>query len=322
MSAALPGTVPGAAIITGASSGIGRTTALALAHAGWLIFAGMRTATAAEELVAMAGAIGAGATLRPLLLDVTDEAQIAAAAALVGAECRCRGMPLRGVINNAGIAVAGPLEMVPLDQVRASLAINTVGALAVSRAFLPQLRATRGRIINLSSVSGRVAAPFLGPYAASKFALEALSDALRVELRPWGVRVIAIEPGPVATPIWEKGIALAFSDEAALATSPYAPLLPRVRARFVRAAESGLPPELVAATIAHALTARRPRARYLVARQPLGFTLFARWLPDWARDLAFDVTLGLRRDVSMIRKDYRGKDSSGHMRRGDVGETR
>lgn len=284
----------GAVVITGASSGIGQATALALARAGWLIFAGVRSAAAAERLSALASAIGVGALLQALILDVTDDAQIAAAAVLVGEECRRRGIPLRGVINNAGIAVAGPLELVPLDRVRASLLINTVGALAVTQAFLPQLRAAGGRIINLSSVSGRVASPFLGPYAASKFALEAFSDALRVELRPWGVRVIQIEPGPIATPIWEKGFALALDDGEAFGTSPYAPFLPRVRARFLRAAASGQSPELVAATILRALTVPRPRARYLLTRGPLGFTFFARRAPDWLRDLAFGAALGLR----------------------------
>lgn len=284
----------GAVVITGASSGIGEATALALARAGWLTFAGVRSAEAAERLSALASAVGVGALLQTLLLDVTDDPQIAAAAALVGEECRRCGVPLRGVINNAGIAVAGPLELLPLDRLRASLLINTVGALAVTQAFLPQLRAARGRIINLSSVSGRVASPFLGPYAASKFALEALSDALRVELHPWGVRVILIEPGPIATPIWEKGFALALGDGEALGTSPYAPFLPRVRARFLRAAASGQPPELVAATILRALTVPHPRARYLLTRGPLGFTLFARCAPDWLRDLVFGVAFGLR----------------------------
>jgi NAD(P)-dependent dehydrogenase (short-subunit alcohol dehydrogenase family) len=285
--------VPGAVVITGASSGIGEATALTLARAGWLTFAGVRSAAAAERLPALAGAVGVGALLHPFILDVTDDARSGAAAMLVAAECRRRGVPLRGVINNAGIAVAGPLELVPLDRLRASLAINTVGVLAVTQAFLPQLRATGGRIINLSSVSGRVASPFLGPYAASKFALEALSDALRVELRPWDIRVILIEPGPIATPIWEKGMVLARDDSAALGASPYAPFLPRARARFLRAAQSGQPPELVAATILHALTTPRPRARYLLTRNRFGFALFARCAPDWLRDRAFGVALGL-----------------------------
>jgi len=286
--------VPGAVVVTGASSGIGQATALVLAHAGWLTFAGVRTAGAAERLSALAGAVGVGALLRPLTLDVTAEAQIGAAVALVGDECRRRGVQLRGVVNNAGIAVVGPLELVPLDRLRASLEINAIGALAVTQAFLPQLRTARGRIINLSSVSGRVASPFLGPYAASKFALEALSDALRAELRPWGIRVILIEPGPIATPIWEKGTALALDDSEALGASPYAPFVLRVRARFLHAAESGQPPELVAATILNALTVSRPRARYLLTRSPLGLTFFARCAPDWLRDRAFGVALGLR----------------------------
>lgn len=124
--------VSGAVVVTGASSGIGEVTALTLARAGWLTFAGVRTTEAAERLSASAGAIGVGGLLRPLILDVTAEAQIAAATALVREECRGRGVRLRGLINNAGIAVAGPLELVPLERLRASLAINTVGALAVT----------------------------------------------------------------------------------------------------------------------------------------------------------------------------------------------
>lgn len=285
--------VPGAVVITGASSGIGLVTALTLARAGWLTFGGVRSTVVAEALSTAAGAIGVGALLRTLLLDVTDAGQIGAAVEVVRRTTALQGIPLLGVINNAGIAVAGPLEEVPLARLQQSWEINALGALAVARAFLPQLRASGGRIVNVSSVSGRVVSPFLGPYAASKFALEAFSDALRVELRPWGVRVILIEPGPIATPIWEKGAALALEDRVADGNSPYAPFLPRARARLERAAASGRSPEIVAATILSALTARHPRARYLVTRRPLAFALFARLAPDWLRDRALGGALGL-----------------------------
>ena len=157
---------------------------------GWFVFGGVRTVRDLAKLAASAGAVGLGDLVQPILLDVTDSAQIAAAQELVALTLRERGLRLTGLINNAGIAVGGPLEEVPLARLREILAINVIGVVAVTQAFLPLLRAGRGRIINISSVSGRVAAPFLGPYAASKFALEALSDALRVELRPWGVPVM------------------------------------------------------------------------------------------------------------------------------------
>lgn len=276
----------GAVVITGASSGIGRTTALLLARRGWLVFGGVRTERDAVDLAAAAGAIGLGGLVQPLLLDVTDPEQIRAAVRAVEVGLRARDAGLVGLINNAGIVVAGPIEEVPLARLRAIFATNVIGVVAVTQAFLPLLRAGGGRIINISSVSGRIAPPFLGPYAASKFALEALSDSLRVELRPWGLRVILIEPGPIATPIWGKGEADALADRADLpADSPYAATVPRVRAMIRRAASRGLPAERVAEAILLALTAPHPRARYLLTRHRLIFALFVRLAPDGLRDL-------------------------------------
>lgn len=284
----------GAVVITGASSGIGLVTALMLARRGWHTFGGVRSPAAAAAIRAAAGAIGVGALLHPFLLDITETTQIEAATTLVSQTIALYHTPLLGVINNAGIAVAGPMEEVSLAHLRESWEINALGAIAVARAFLPQLRASRGRIVNVSSVSGRIAAPFLGAYAASKFALEAYSDALRVELCPWGVRVILIEPGPIATPIWEKGAARALDALIGGRASLYTPFLPAARARFARAAAHGRPPEIVAATILQALITRRPRARYLVTRDPLAFALFARFAPDWLRDRALGGAMGLR----------------------------
>jgi NAD(P)-dependent dehydrogenase (short-subunit alcohol dehydrogenase family) len=191
-------------------------------------------------------------------------------------------------VNNAGIAVAGPVEEVSLARLRAVLEINVVGAVATTQALLPLLRAGRGRIINVSSVSGRIAAPFLGAYAASKFALEALSDSLRVELAPWGLAVVLVQPGPVATPIWVKGEAMADEDRAGLgADSPYAPYLGRVRAAFRDGAQRGIPPEEVATVIAQALSAPQPRARYPVGRNRALVGLIARLAPDGLRDWLF-----------------------------------
>ena len=275
----------GAVVVTGATSGIGRATALRLAHDGWLVFAGVRQVAAGDALAGEAGAIGAGTLLRAGRIDVTDEASVAAAASEVGVILAEQGLPLAGLVNNAGIAVAGPMEEVPLARLREVLEINVVGAVAATQAFLPLLRRGRGRIVNISSVSGRIASPFLGPYAASKFALEAVSDAFRVELAPWGVRVILIEPGPVATPIWDKGAAMVAADRAGIgAESPYAPYLGRVRAAFRDGARRGIPPEEIAEVIARALIASRPRARYLLSRNRAAVEVIARVVPEGVRD--------------------------------------
>ncbi len=273
-------------VVTGASSGIGRATALMLARHGLRVFATVRRAADAEAVQVAAGAVGVGNAVRPVLLDVTDPTAIAEAAELVRRELAERGGALVGLVNNAGVVVGGPLEEVPLERLREVLEVNVVGAVAVTQAFLPLLRAGRGRIVNVSSVSGRVAPPFLGPYAASKFALEALSDALRVELRPWGLRVVLVEPGPVETPFWDKGHAEYDERDSGeeQAGSPYARYAPALRARFQESEASGLPAEAVAETIHRALVAPRPRARYLVTRRPLLFALFSRLAPDGVRD--------------------------------------
>src|ERR671915_2319963 len=185
----------GTVLVTGASSGIGEATALHLKELGFDAVAAVRKNEDAERL--------AGRGLRTVKLDVTDVDSIDAA------RDELAGGPLAGLVNNAGIAVAAPLEYLPLDQLRDQLEVNLVGQLAVTQRFLPALRAGRGRIVNVSSIGGRVALPLLGAYHASKFALEAISDTLRRELRSQGVDVIVIEPGGVKTPIWRKGDELA-----------------------------------------------------------------------------------------------------------------
>src|SRR3954462_12272580 len=180
-------------LIRGASTGIGRATALELARRGATVLAGVRDPADGEAL---------GPAVTPLPLDATDAAPVAAA----GEEAARRG--LDALVNNAGIAVTGPLEYLPLDELRRQLEVNTVVQLAGTQACLPALRASRGRIVNVSSVAGRVVLPLYGPYAASKFALEALSDALRQELEG-AVSVSVVEPGAIATPIWERSLAVA-----------------------------------------------------------------------------------------------------------------
>src|SRR3954454_20001606 len=197
----------GGVLITGASTGIGEATALRLDAAGFRVFAGVRKAEDGERLRAK----GSGRLRVVEPLDVTNADQIAAAAKPAKPAAAARlaeqgwgGEPLRGIVNNAGIGIGGPLEGLELDDFRRTLEVNTTGQLAVPKAFLPQLRRSKGRIVNMSSIVGRVAQPFAGPYIASKFALEAVTDVLRIELLGFGIDVIAIEPGTIATPIWEK----------------------------------------------------------------------------------------------------------------------
>ena len=240
-------------VVTGASSGIGRASALRLARTGWRVYGGVRTAVDADELRELG--------IAPVELDVTDAAQIATVAAAVGPE-------LDGVVDNAGIAIAAPLELVPLDELRHQLEVNVVGQVAVLQALLPALRRARGRVVLMGSIGGRSALPFLGPYAASKHALEALADSLRVELRPFGIGVSIVEPGSIATPIWRKGadraqeLSAGFEPERA---ALYAPAVARFR-EVALSRGLGVDPDVVAKAVEHALTASRPKARYLVGR--------------------------------------------------------
>ncbi len=193
-----------------------------------------------------------------LLLDVTDPGAIEGAAAAVGER-------LDGLVDNAGIAIAAPLEHLPLDELRRQFEVNVVGQLAVAQALLPALRAAKGRLVIVGSIAGTSALPFLGPYAISKFALEAMTDALRVELAPDGIHVSLIRPGTIATPIWTKPQPLAdtLSDEA---IARYGSRLDSMRKFAAARAKNAAPVESVVRAIEHALTAQRPRARYLVGR--------------------------------------------------------
>jgi NAD(P)-dependent dehydrogenase (short-subunit alcohol dehydrogenase family) len=248
----------GGVLITGASTGIGEATALRLQKAGFRVFAGVRKPEDGERLAA------AGVTVvQPL--DVSKDDDIAAAVRTV--EEALGGAPLSGIVNNAGIGIGGPLEALPLDDFRRTIEVNTTGQLAVTKAFLPLLRKSKGRIVNMSSIGGRVAQPFAGPYVASKFALEAVTDVLRVELLGWGIDVIAIEPGTIATPIWEKSSREA--DEVLAKLTPeqrdlYGKRLAKVAKVLERQTKRGAPPDKVAEAVEKALTAKRPRTRYLI----------------------------------------------------------
>ncbi len=260
--------MPRLALVTGASTGIGRATAHHLAGLGYHVLAGVRDPADAPD------------GLEPLKLDVTDEADIAAAAERIGAE-------LHLLVNNAGIAVSGPVEVVPLEEWRRQIEVNLLGQIAVTRALLPAVLRARGRVINMSSIGGRVANPLFGPYSASKFGLEAFSDALRREIGPHGVHVVSIEPGGIATPIWDKGMDDArriTGDMSAEQQRRYAGVIAGVTKIVERLAREGLPPEAVAEAVGRAATARRPRARYVVGRDAKVQALAARLLPDRVMD--------------------------------------
>jgi NAD(P)-dependent dehydrogenase (short-subunit alcohol dehydrogenase family) len=266
----------GHVVITGASSGIGRATALHLARLGFTVFAGVRKQADGERLRGESDG-----RLTPVSFDVTDHGSIERAAAQIGEAAGEAG--LDGLVNNAGVAISAPLEFVPIEELRRQLEVNLVGQVAVTQKFLPLLRKGGGRVVNVSSIGGRVALPFVGPYAASKFGLEAVSDSLRRELRPWGIEVSVIEPGSVATPIWEKGAAT--GDQLAQALPPegralYGEAIASMRRLAAETASRGIAPEQVAKTVAHALTAAKPRTRYLVGRDAKMRARIAKLIPD------------------------------------------
>jgi len=267
-------------LITGASTGIGMACALDLDRRGLRVFAGVRKPDDADRLRREASD-----RLTPLLLDVTDPDAVHAAAGVVADAVGSSG--LAGLVNNAGIVVAGPLECVSTSRFRGQLEVNVLGTHAVTRAMLPLLRAGRGRIVIVGSISGKVAPPYLGAYAASKHALEALADVLRIELRRWSIRVSIIEPDSVSTPIWSKLQTQAdqLDGEMSEATLElYQNDLQEMRKAGHRLDRTGMPVERVVAAVRHALLARRPKTRY-----PLGArTQLAGWsaglVPDWVRD--------------------------------------
>jgi NAD(P)-dependent dehydrogenase (short-subunit alcohol dehydrogenase family) len=264
----------GTVLITGASTGIGEASAHHLKELGFDAVGAVRRDEDAERLRA--------AGLRTVKLDVTDSDSIAAARAELG------DAPLAGLVNNAGIAVAAPIEFIPLEQLRHQLEINLVGQVAVTQRFLPALRAGRGRIVNVSSIGGRVALPLVGAYNMSKFGLEGMSDSLRRELRPHGVDVIVIEPGGVKTPIWQKGNELADDLQADMppeAQRLYGRMIEALRKQTVKIQnERGIDAREVAEAIGTALTATRPRARYLVGRDAKLRARAAAVLPDRVMD--------------------------------------
>lgn len=266
-------------LVTGTSTGIGRSIALGLAASGWRVFAGVRKPADAESLQAEADG-----ELVPLQLDVAREASVAAG---IRELADATGGQLHGLVNNAGVYLGGPLELMKPEEIELTFRVNVLGLLSVTRACLPLLRAAAGRIINISSISGLVALPGVSVYAGSKHAVEAITDSLRVELQPFGIKVIAVEPGGIKTPIWDKGAA---RDAAATEDASdrgvrelYAPIV-KLLAKL-NAKPGGLPPEAVAEIVAGALEASRPKNRYLVGSDAKALSLLDR-LPDALRDRA------------------------------------
>jgi NAD(P)-dependent dehydrogenase (short-subunit alcohol dehydrogenase family) len=284
--------VRGSVLLTGASTGIGRATARYLAERRLRVFAGVRR----DEDAASLRAEGL-AELVPIRLDVTRAEEIAAARAEIASALAAMGEAgLAGVVNNAGLALPAVQEFIEVDDFRRQIEVNLIAVVAVNRAFFSLVRAARGRIVNIGSLGGYNAAPFLGPYAASKFALEGLTDSLRRELRPFGLEVALVEPGSIATPIWEKS--LGYGEELkrklpAEALPLYAPLLEKIENYARNAARRGIPAERVARAIHHALTAARPRTRYRVGLDANLMRVLTRVLPDRAMDAIVSRFVGI-----------------------------
>lgn len=274
-------------VVTGASTGIGAACAQYLDERGFRVFATVRKESDAERIAALGSA-----RLEPLFLDVTDAGTIEKAAQSVDAALQ--GAGLTGLVNNAGISVDIPLECVDIDVLRRQLEVNSVAPVAVTQAFLPLLRRARGRVVNVSSVNGRVASPFSGPYCMSKFALEAFTDCLRQELARWGMQVASIEPGFIDTAMMEK---VREADWSAEASQPHLDLYGEAYRAFKefekQNVEGAGPCDVVSRAIFHALTAKRPRTRYPVGKNARLFTGLAQFSPDRFVDWITRKVIGL-----------------------------
>ncbi len=275
-------------VITGASTGIGYACSKLLLTRGFRVFGSVRKAADAERLRSELGA-----SFTPLLFDVTDEAAVKAAAGEVRASLN--GETLAGLVNNAGIAVAGPVTELPIDQFRLQMEVNVIGPVIATQAFAPLLGADpamtgeRGRIVMISSVAGRNGNPLTAPYSASKHAVEGLSESLRRELMLFGIDVILIAPGAVKTPIWDKGEQVDLSPYQA---SPFLPSLQRMRSFMLHLGRTGLPAETIAERVFGALTASAPKVRYEIAPDALRQWI-VRVLPKRTVDRIIAKRLGL-----------------------------
>jgi NAD(P)-dependent dehydrogenase (short-subunit alcohol dehydrogenase family) len=275
-------------VITGVSTGIGRGAAASFARAGYQVFGSVRRE---EDAMRLRGELGE--RFVPLAFDVTDREAVLGAAEEVGEAVGAGG--LAGLVNNAGTAVAGPLALQPLDDVRAQFEANVLGLVSVTQAFLPLLGMDRsrsgapGRIVNMSSVGGKVASPFIGAYAGTKHAVEGLSDALRRELMPYGIDVIVVRPGAVKTEIWAKGA----TSKGLYAGTDYQEPLERFEAYANRLAGGGYSPEEFGRLVLRAFEAKRPRTRYAIVRGRFANWVLPTLLPDRWLDRIIGRTVGL-----------------------------
>lgn len=272
----MAGNESGAVVVTGASSGIGRATALLLDQKGYRVFAGVRKQADAKAL-----AEEASDRLTPITLDVTKERSIKAAKDKIQRAVGKDG--LVGLVNNAGVGDGGPVETMDLDVLRNVLEVNLVGQVAVTQAFLPMIRKAPGTIVFIASIGGRIASPFMSPYNTSKFAVEALGESLRQELAPWGIDVVVIEPGSIDTPIWSKGAQTIDEQTAKLSPTAkrlYGRQLQRMDEVLTETASRGIPPEKVAKAIHTAIREDNPKYRYLVGRDAKIAARLKGTLPD------------------------------------------
>ncbi len=275
-------------LITGCSSGIGHATALLLAERGFRVLAGVRCPQQAEELSRPELSL-----LEPLLLDVTKEDEVAHAVELVQ---KTSPNGLYGLINNAGLGLPAAVELSNLDEVRQVFEVNTIGPLRMIQSFLPLLRAGSGRVINMSSMNGTMALPMVGAYSASKFALEALSDTLRVELRPWQIPVSIIRPGQVRTLIFDKARESLDIHSARIPTelkSGYGKMYAQAAKFNDRGSRSSTSPEKVARVVLQALQAKWPRTHYHVGLDAYGMKLAQSLVPQRLIDRVLARTMGV-----------------------------
>jgi NAD(P)-dependent dehydrogenase (short-subunit alcohol dehydrogenase family) len=289
----------GAVVVTGASTGIGEVCALYLDKLGFKVFAGVRKKIDSDNLKNKASG-----RLDTIFIDITDAESIASAKESVAANVE--GAGLAGLVNNAGIEVGGLLEFLPISEIRRQLEVNVIGTIAVTQAFLPLVRKGHGRIVNIGSITGRMPLPYLGPYSASKAAMEAITDSLRMELRPWRIPVSIIEPSTIKTPMWDKAREAAHEtvkDFPQAAHDLYGPAIKAMIGLLEdpdKIARVATPASAVARAVVHAITARRPKARYPVGWDSKIGVLFTKFVPAKTRDWMIMLIwrrLGLKGEV-------------------------
>jgi NAD(P)-dependent dehydrogenase (short-subunit alcohol dehydrogenase family) len=292
-------------VVTGTSSGIGRACALRLAAHGYRVFAGVRRLQDGQALAREAGRNGGD--LIPVIIDVTDHASIEAAATEVARAVGDAGVA--ALINNAGIGMTWPMEAIPLDELRRSYEVNVFGQVAVTQAFLPLIRAAGGRIINIGSIGDRLSLPFGAPLASSKWAIASITESLRMELRPWGIHVVLVEPATIHTDAVGK-----VEDDAERVMSQMSPAdrqlygdaYQAMTRRAIEQAHSGSDPDVVAQVVLRALNSKRPRTRYVVGKDGRLLAFLARWAPDRLFDAMRVRLFGLPKKFGVAARPVTG----------------